>query len=167
MVVEAGFVGRPSEAPLVLVGSDDEGITTVVELVQRLNPPVVVYVDASQDPEHAGVAFHLTWPASWMSVECWVSPDEDVEESPDADGHEVEGDGFDPNEPFGVPAERRAELIGLMQDTADQLLVQDEPKDHQRVNLVRDAIISRLMDEGTISTREAGLLHVEIGRAHV
>ncbi len=121
-----------------MIGPDEDGTAAIVEIVTRLAPPLVLFVDTSMLDESPAVKFHLAWSGAWISIECMLGV--------------WGGDASAPDEAHDKPSEeRRQELDRLMTDAAGHLAARNEPKVHDTLEPVRDAIIEHVALAGELS----------------
>ena len=126
-VLEVPFADRPVTAPLIAVVADSDGSAAIVQIVTKLSPPLVFFVDDTSD-ESPTVAFHLAWSDSWITIEC---------------SREVPG-GTSDEGAAAVSEQRGREIDQLLADAVDQLVADDEPKAHDDYRALSDVIIGRV-----------------------
>lgn len=127
-VLHVPYVEKSDSSPVVVVDPDEDGISTIVEIVTSLAPPLVLFVDTSMVEEGPSMTFHLLWSGSSIAVECMLG----------------NWGGGHASEESALAAVTHAELDELMADAVAYLASRDEPKLHDNVRPLRDAIIARL-----------------------
>ena len=130
-VLEVQHFERPDSCPIVLIGPDEEGAATIVEMATKFRSPVVLFVDGSSDEDTRVLSFHLAWNGTWVTVASFLISVGDDEED--------EGDeAYTP-----ISDDRRQELGQMLRDVVDDLEASDEPEDHRNQRLVLNAVLER------------------------
>ena len=142
-VLEVPFVERPATSGLIVIEPDDEGAAILVGIAQKLDPPLVLYVDDAASDSAPSLDFHLTWSGSWVTVECMLGVH--------AGGQDDEG------EPE-LSDVRKQELDERTAAVVDQLIAEDQPRGHGSAFEVRDAILALTTADEALSASELGYL---------